>query len=264
MHRRAIDTYERPKTAGIDVSRYQGDIDWPAVAADRQGFHFAVVRSSDGVDIDPRAVENLRGAHEAGLTVGTYHYVRASHTPGEQVDIIERVIRDAGVLPAFVALDLEGEPDRPDTDEDESDGAWWHPQHEQADVGTVDVLECLASLVHRLEEAGHKVLLYTGRSWHWFVGQSVDPQIEHLRSIFSDLPPWVPSYGSPSRPPLMPVDREGKGAPWSEWTLHQWTSRLSVEGISTPVDGNWFRGDEDEFLRWSQESRSSAERTPPG
>lgn len=63
---------------GIDVSRYQGDIDWQQVAAGKQ---FAIVRavssSSSGVYVDPYFAKNVAGAHEAGLRVGVYYYTYA-------------------------------------------------------------------------------------------------------------------------------------------------------------------------------------------
>lgn len=63
---------------GIDVSRYQGEIDWQQVAAGKQ---FAIVRavssSSGGVYVDPYFEKNVAGAHAAGLRVGVYYYIYA-------------------------------------------------------------------------------------------------------------------------------------------------------------------------------------------
>ena len=63
---------------GIDVSRYQGVIDWQQVAAGKQ---FAIVRAvssnSGGVYVDPYFEQNVAGAHEAGMRVGVYYYTYA-------------------------------------------------------------------------------------------------------------------------------------------------------------------------------------------
>ena len=62
---------------GIDVSKYQGSIDWPQVKA--AGYTFALVRlgwaNGDGtIVLDPYFDRNLRGAAAAGLEVGNYLY----------------------------------------------------------------------------------------------------------------------------------------------------------------------------------------------
>lgn len=80
---------------GIDVSKYQGRIDWRRVAA--AGYRFAFVRTgwagyAGGIEegYDPRFVENAVGAREAGLSVGAYVYSymntpAAAHAAAESV-----------------------------------------------------------------------------------------------------------------------------------------------------------------------------------
>lgn len=68
--------FDRP-VEGIDVSKYQGAIDWPQVQA--AGYTFALVRlgyaNGDGtIVLDPYFDRNMRGAAAAGLEVGTYLY----------------------------------------------------------------------------------------------------------------------------------------------------------------------------------------------
>lgn len=64
---------------GIDVSRYQGSINWQQVAA--AGKQFAIVRvgssGSGGLYIDPYFYQNVNAAHAAGLRVGAYYYTYA-------------------------------------------------------------------------------------------------------------------------------------------------------------------------------------------
>ena len=64
---------------GIDVSRYQGSINWSAVAA--AGKQFAIVRigssNNNGTYVDPYFLQNVNGAHAAGLRVGAYYYTYA-------------------------------------------------------------------------------------------------------------------------------------------------------------------------------------------
>ena len=64
---------------GIDVSRYQGSVNWAQVAA--AGKQFAIVRigssNSGGLYVDPYFLQNVSGAHAAGLRVGAYYYTYA-------------------------------------------------------------------------------------------------------------------------------------------------------------------------------------------
>ena len=64
---------------GIDVSRYQGTINWSQVAA--AGKDFVIVRvgssNSGGLYVDPYFLQNVNGAHAAGLRVGAYYYTYA-------------------------------------------------------------------------------------------------------------------------------------------------------------------------------------------
>ena len=66
---------------GIDVSYYQGNIDWNAVKS--SGVEFAFIRvgyrgySTGGLAVDTKAADNLRGAINAGLKVGVYIFSQA-------------------------------------------------------------------------------------------------------------------------------------------------------------------------------------------
>lgn len=68
--------------AGIDVSEHQQQIDWEAVKDD--GITFAIIRvgyrgsSVGGLFTDEYFLENLSGAHDAGLEVGVYFYSQAN------------------------------------------------------------------------------------------------------------------------------------------------------------------------------------------
>ena len=71
---------------GVDVSTYQGDIDWSAVAVD--GIDFAIIRlgyrgyTEGGLLMDQNFEKNLRGALDAGLEAGVYFFSQAI-TPEE-------------------------------------------------------------------------------------------------------------------------------------------------------------------------------------
>lgn len=263
MNRSPIDLYTGPWTYGIDVSAYQPDVDWPLVArsecyvAGTRGgpCRFAIVRTSDGVETrrssrpDPWAVRHLTGAHEAGLLVGAYHYLRAHHDARAQAELVLEVLRVAGVPCPIVALDLEGRPDDPSTpDTDESKGAWWRPDG-AAPVRTADVLVDLVEMASVLDAAGHRVIIYTGVSWHWYVAQATITVPLALARL--DL--WTPYYTRGKRPSL-PVGPRGKPWPWPHAEIWQAGGSASIPGAIAGVRGicdvNRFRGDTDALERW--------------
>lgn len=84
---------------GIDVSDNNGQVNWQAVAA--AGMEFAIIASSYGkVGRHDRFLENVIGAHDAGLKVGAFHYSYAL-TPDDAIieaQNCKSAINDSGVL----------------------------------------------------------------------------------------------------------------------------------------------------------------------
>lgn len=89
---------------GIDVSHWQGRIDWPEVAASGE-VDFVFVKATEGrKTVDRRFARNWREAQAAGLPVGAYHYFSACRTGEEQADMFLATV-EGGDLPAV--LDVE-------------------------------------------------------------------------------------------------------------------------------------------------------------
>lgn len=94
---------------GIDVSRYQGDIDWNAVK--NAGYTFAIVKitgsNSNGLYTDAKALENVQEAKDAGLIVGGYHYAYFQDVDGavREANYFKSVAANLGL--SYVALDIE-------------------------------------------------------------------------------------------------------------------------------------------------------------
>lgn len=93
---------------GIDVSKFQGDIDWNAVA--NSGVKFAWIKATEGGDrADARFQANWTGAKAAGVAHGAYHFVYWCRPPLEEMTNFEQnapVEEDA--LPPV--LDVEATP----------------------------------------------------------------------------------------------------------------------------------------------------------
>ncbi|MDO7885491.1 glycoside hydrolase family 25 protein [Hymenobacter cheonanensis] len=76
---------------GIDVSAYQGRIDWPEVA--RQHVRFAFIKASEGATLrDARFRRNWREARAAGILSGAYHYFQPNRAGQEQASLFIRTV----------------------------------------------------------------------------------------------------------------------------------------------------------------------------
>jgi lysozyme len=71
---------------GVDVSTYQGTVDWAKVKA--SGRAFAITRVGDGLGGDDTFDPNWKGIKAAGMVRGAYQYFRASKDPKQQADIL--------------------------------------------------------------------------------------------------------------------------------------------------------------------------------
>lgn len=90
---------------GIDVSAYQGRINWPLVA--RHQVQFAFIKASEGVTLrDGRFRRNWREARAAGIYCGAYHYFQPNYDATAQANLFTRTVPLAvGDLPPV--LDVE-------------------------------------------------------------------------------------------------------------------------------------------------------------
>ena len=69
---------------GIDVSRYQGKIDWEKVKTDENA-GYVYIKATEGASLIDRTYHyNLREAKKAGLKVGCYHFFSPTVPPEEQ------------------------------------------------------------------------------------------------------------------------------------------------------------------------------------
>lgn len=95
---------------GIDVSRYQGEINWQQVANENV-ISFAYIKATEGSDLtDSRFADNFKGAREVGLRVGAYHFLSDKsnmrdqfenyrrHVPKSKLDLLPMVdVEESGV-----------------------------------------------------------------------------------------------------------------------------------------------------------------------
>ncbi|KZT57394.1 glycoside hydrolase family 25 protein [Calocera cornea HHB12733] len=66
---------------GLDVSSYQGAVDWATVAAN--GAKFAFIKATEGTDyVNPDFSQQYEGSYDAGLIRGAYHFAHPDSSTG--------------------------------------------------------------------------------------------------------------------------------------------------------------------------------------
>lgn len=95
------------RAQGIDVSKYQGKINWTKVAKSGKA-KFVYIKATEGTSIkDPQYKKNLEGARKAGLKVGSYHLYSSKTSAYDQFANFKSVVqkKQQDLIPV---LDIEG------------------------------------------------------------------------------------------------------------------------------------------------------------
>jgi lysozyme len=192
---------------GIDVSKYQGQIDWSAVAG--SGVKFVWIKATEGGDhADERFAVNWAGAKLAGVPHGAYHFVYWCRPPIEEISWFEQNVPvEADALPPV--LDVEATPT----------SATCH-RHLERDSAIADMKVMLEEMERHY---GRRPVVYT--SVDFFDAILSD-------GAFSDYPIWVRSTKH------HPAVRYGLRM----WHFWQYQSDGAVPGIEGHVDRNAFYG----------------------
>lgn len=200
-----------PRVPGIDVSKYQGRIDWGLVGL--TPVRFVIMRATLGNRYrDGRFARNVAGARRNGLTIGAYHFAKPGPAPWDPraeadhfLDVVG--LRAGDVVPV---LDIE----------------------ETGGLGPRQLRTWAAAWLQRVEDrTGVRAMIYSGNHfWHGFMRNT---------AWFADRdhPLWVAHWYVAS--PDVPGDRWGDRG----FTVWQFSARGRIPGIRGPVDLDWMRGD---------------------
>ena len=199
---------------GIDVAKYQGDINWNA--AKRGGVAFAFIKATEGGDhLDTKFMQNWAGAGRAGVPRGAYHFYYFCRPAIEQARwFIRNVPRDPKALPPVLDMEWNAESKtckhRPD------------PQTVRTEM------KRFLSIVER--HYGKRPLIYTTVDFYG------DNQLNSLKGYEF----WLRSVaGHPSE--VYPNQR------WSFW---QYTGTGRIPGIRGDTDINVFAGSPSTWRKW--------------
>lgn len=188
---------------GIDISHYQGEIDWPLLARQRDSrfpLQFVFLKATEGGDhSDETFAANFEAARRNGFVRGAYHYFIPRTDARKQADFfIRKVQLQKGDLPPV--LDVETTSGKNKADLQRAVKTW---------------LDCVE------RHYGVKPILYASYKF----------KLRYLNdSIFNKYPYWIAHYY---------VDSVRYEGPWHFW---QHTDVGAIPGIEGNVDLNVFNG----------------------
>lgn len=192
---------------GVDVSYYQGEIDWSAVKAG--GVDFAILRlgyrgyGSGKLMLDEQFLSYIKGATAAGINVGVYFFSQAVSVKEalEEADMVLEYIKDYDV--SFpVCYDWE---------------PIFNDEARTDDISRRTLTDCAIAFCDRVKQAGYTPMIYFTK-WMGYTLYDL--------SRLTDYEFWFAQYST---------------APTCYYDLDMWqyTSSGSVPGISGRVDMNW-------------------------
>lgn len=189
---------------GIDVSAWNGNIDWQTVAD--YGMGFAILRITEkGNKTDSTFEQNYKGCTQHGIPVGVYKYSYAKNpaqAEQEAEDVLKVLNKRKLDFPVF--YDLE-----------------WS---EQRKLGSTAVEKIALAFLKKIQAAGYKVGIYCNADWY----QNV------LTAALKKYDCWIARYPANDNGTLQERLRPGVGVGW------QYSSEATIPGINGNVDRNVF------------------------
>ncbi|KJF75331.1 glycoside hydrolase family 25 protein [Agrobacterium arsenijevicii] len=198
---------------GVDVSRWQANIDWPQLRT--RGANFAFIKATDGGDhLDPMFRTNWQRAKEAGIRRGAYHFFYWCRSAGEQADwFIRNVPRDPDALPPVIDVEYNGE----------SSCKMRHSRER--------ILEKMRVFMDKLERHyGQRPIIYTAPDFYK----------DNLTGEFQDYPFWLRAVAQ--HPSVV--------YPGRKWLFWQYSGSGLSHGVDGRIDLNVFNGNEEAWHRW--------------
>jgi lysozyme len=198
---------------GVDVSRWQGDIDWARLK--EHGANFAYIKATDGGDhLDPMFRKNWEGAARAGIKRGAYHFFYWCRTAKEQAEwFIRNVPKEKGALPPVIDVEYN------------------HLSNCKRRWSRADIQEKMQVFMDRLERHyGQRPIIYTPPDFYR----------DNLQGAFPNHPFWLRSVAA----------HPSKVYPNRNWVFWQYSGSGLSQGVNGKIDLNVFYGSEAEWWKW--------------
>ncbi len=202
---------ERFEVQGVDVSHYQGEIDWQKIQ-DAQ-MQFAFIKATEGSShIDACFAYNWREAAKTDMRIGAYHFFSFDSPPQTQAELfIQTVGTLSGKLPPVVDVEFYGDKEKDPPDEGE----------------TAENVKEMLDILER--QYGNKPILYTTYAVY----------DKYIRGRFEEYPLWIRNvYYTPD----FDLDRK-----WMFWQYADSTEMEGYQGKEKYIDRNVFHGTKEEL-----------------
>lgn len=200
---------------GVDVSRYQGEIDWETLAM--QDISFVFIKATEGSSfVDENFDYNYSEALKTKLYIGAYHFFSYDSEGSTQADnFIKTVEKHEGMLPPVIDLEFYGD-------------------KEKNPPAQADVRRELDIFIEKITDYyGMKPIIYaTEKSY-----------VLYLKDAYKDYDIWIRNVF------LLPDLPDGR-----KWTFWQYTNRGSLRGYQGEekyIDINVFNGTKEEFRKYA-------------
>lgn len=194
---------------GVDVSHYQGDIDWKSL--EEQDVSFAFIKATEGSGhVDEFAEENLKNASGTDMKISAYHFF-SFDSPGEtQAENYISVVDAEDInMPPVVDVEYYGD----------------KHSNKPSQQETEDILLPLLEILE--EHYGEKPIIYT----------TLTVYNRYIRESFSDYPLWIRN-----------VNFEPDFLDWKFWQYSDKGELYGFAGEEKYIDLNVYCGSEEEFL----------------
>lgn len=201
---------------GVDVSAYQGEIDWAVLS--NEGIQFAFIKATEGSSfVDKRFPYNWEQVHTTNLRAGAYHFFSFDSTGEAQAEhYIGTVPKTEHMLPPVVDLELYGS----------------YRNAPPAKAETVARLDALLTALH--DHYGVRPILYaTHETYALYLKDAGDPYDIWIRNVI--FYPYL-------------SDRR-------DWTFWQYSNRgrlSGYKGVERFIDLNVFHGTAEEFAAYGR------------
>lgn len=196
---------------GVDVSSYQGEIDWTVLS--KQDIQFAYIKATEGSSyVDPCFSRNYSDAKKTSLRIGAYHFFSFDSAGKTQAEnFIANVPKSEDMLPPVVDVEF-------------------YADKEKNPPETADVINELCSFMEELEDYyGKTPVIYTTHKVY----------NRYIEGILDDFDIWIRSVYC--HPYLMG---------YTDWTFWQYSNRMQLDGYKGEekyIDMNVFSGTWEEF-----------------
>ena len=202
-----MDQKENEEIRGIDVSHWNGKVNWKLVAG--SGIRFAMIKCiNEANQFDSEFKRNYEGCMEQGIFVGVYKYVIARDQKEAEKEV-------AALLNALKGKKI-------------TYGVWLDIEDKRlSDIPALSMIGIVDLMIGRLKQAGYTAGVYCSK--HWYDRLFAPYEAAYLF--------WIARYPARDDGQVHPKLDPGVGVCW------QYSSKGVIEGIDGKVDLNLARTD---------------------